>query len=268
MPTNVLLVRWSGGWHERGQPGVALDEYYPRRVEGTLGIGSARSISETNHIADKQLEIFANERAEVSCTVEPPLTPLDAIHTPYLGFNVGDSMPMTINGATSNERVVSVTVTEDEEGFPQYAMTWKDLITVGQEAYAQWLKKMANGTLSGRSAVASPVSDIPPPPPSYKPTPIPPFSLPGAVTISESGRYYPPSGASVSSLQASVDTPGTTNTTAAILVDGVIKGTVTIPAGESAATNTVAIQIPSGSHVKASVTSAGSGATNLTVQLK
>jgi hypothetical protein len=102
VPTNVLLVRWAGGWHERGVPGVDRDAYWPRRVEGLLGLGAVRSVEEAKRVADEQLDIFAHERIQVKADVEPPQFPLDVAHTPYQRFRVGDRVRLDLGAPPSS----------------------------------------------------------------------------------------------------------------------------------------------------------------------
>lgn len=153
MPTNVMLIRWQGGWHERPlSDGSDLENLLPRRIEGTLGLGAAQSTQEVDRIADKQLDLFKNSRVAISAEIAPRFD--DKGRTPYIGFQVGDKV--TVEDV--EERVVGVTVSEDEEGAVSYQVDWRDLVFEGEEAFAQWLKKMANGTLGGQAKPANPVS--------------------------------------------------------------------------------------------------------------
>lgn len=162
MPTNVLLTRWHGGWAEAvvEQP---LDEIVPRRIEGTLGVGAARSETEAMRIARQQLRIFSNERVEILASIEPVIasnTP-DYARIPYTGIRVGDMATVGDPwNETGLERLLSVTVSADDLGYPTFDSTWRDVVVDGQEAFAQWLKKMANGTLGGQSKPATPIGQI------------------------------------------------------------------------------------------------------------
>lgn len=96
----------------------------------------------------------------------------------------------------------------------------------------------------------------------------PPFSLPGAVALSTSGRWYPPSTLTVGRLFASLTTAGTTATTVAFLRNGVSVTTVTIAAGALTVAGALSQVFtgPEVDHMQMQVTAAGTGALNLTVQ--
>lgn len=155
MPTNVLLIRWEGGWHEATPKNTDLETLLPRRIEGTLGLGAAQSTQEVDRIADKQLDLFKVGQVVVEGSIEPRFD--DKGRTPYIGFQVGDKVSI----AGNPEYVINATVTEDEEGAVSYAIDWGDPIIRGKEAFAQWLKKMANGTLGGQAKPATPIALVP-----------------------------------------------------------------------------------------------------------
>ena len=160
MITNVLLVRWHGGWHEvTSAASVAVHG----RKEGTLGLGAVQSIPEVERVARQQLEVNADPRTEITAAVEP----VDATDTPYVGFRPGDTVTVpTVDGGTTTERVVAMTVSQDENGTLTFAPELRDVLLEERERFAVALKKMANGTLSGTSPVASPIAQIRPKVPS------------------------------------------------------------------------------------------------------
>jgi len=152
MSANSLIVRWQGGWSERTAPGpIATDG----RREGLLTIGAIGTAAEADRIADRQLDIFANVREEVTADVEPRTD----VETPCIGYLVGDLVTVpSREGPGEVERVVSVTVSEDDDGYITYAPQFKDIIYEQQGAFDEWLKKMANGTMGGKTGIGSPQS--------------------------------------------------------------------------------------------------------------
>lgn len=169
MQANALLVRYTLGWLERTDPAAITAD---GRKEALLGIGAIQSAAEANRIADQQLAVYADVRTAIAADLEP-VGPAD---TPYLAFGVGDTITVDdYDGTPVEERVISMTVTEDEDGNLTYAPELKDVILGGQERFAQNLKKMADGTMRGDSKVATPVTSVPvdgaaccaPQPPSF-----------------------------------------------------------------------------------------------------
>lgn len=154
---NALLVRWSGGWAEVLD---AASITARGRSEALLGLGAAQSIAEVERVAAAQLATYASPRTEVTAD----LIPIDETDTPYLAFRVGDSVTVPDwDGSATLERIVALTVAEDENGQVTYSPELKDLILTHQERLEQAMKKMADGTLRGNSAVATPAAFIPVP---------------------------------------------------------------------------------------------------------
>ena len=154
MLANALLVRWYGGWAERVD--ASSVGTYGRR-EALLGLGAVQSVEECYRIADQQLAIYQDIRTQITAD----LVPVDDDDTPYLSFLVGDTITVPdIAGTGTAERVMALTVTEDEDGNVTYAPELKDVILGAQERFAENLKKMADGTIRGDSKVATPVASI------------------------------------------------------------------------------------------------------------
>lgn len=175
MIANRLLVRWSFGWYEvtdttgftpdmfvdPGLPtsGIFNDELWidaPVIQEAMLSLGASQDMAGMLMLARGQLDIFANPRTEIGAD----LAPVDETDTPYLAFRVGDKVTVPdIDGNPVVERVRALTVTEDENGEPSFAPELKDVLLTDQERWQANLTKMANGTVSGQSKVATPASD-------------------------------------------------------------------------------------------------------------
>lgn len=155
MPANALLCRWSGGWHEVSDPASIAAH---GRAEALLELGAAQSIPEVETVARPQLAIYADPRLAIAVEIEPA----SATDTPYLGFGLGDRITAIdpASGTGSPERVMAMTVSEDDDGHPTYAIELRDIILDAQERTAQAIKKMINGTMRGDSKVATPVAEL------------------------------------------------------------------------------------------------------------
>lgn len=97
-----------------------------------------------------------------------------------------------------------------------------------------------------------------------------PFTLPGAISVSESPRYYSPSGGALVRVFASLRTAGTSATVVTVKVNGVAIGTVTIPSGSlTASTYPGEVRVAADSdYITVAVTTAGAGAKDLSVQVR
>jgi hypothetical protein len=145
----VLLVRWARGWHEVVNTGAVATL---GRAEDSLALGAQETLAEVERVARAQLAQVAREAIEVDLV---PTAPAD---TPYTGFMVADTVTVpTTTGADATERVVALTVAEDENGHLTWAPELRDLILSQQERFEQAIAKMGRGAMSGTSSVASPV---------------------------------------------------------------------------------------------------------------
>lgn len=154
MITNALLIRWQKGWHE--VVSLASVAVHGRR-EGLLALGAAGSLAEVETIAWQQLAIFGDPREAIALDYAP-MGPAD---TPYLSFEVGDRITVPASGGgTSVERVLAMTVTEDEQGNVSYAPELKDIIAEDQERIAETIKKMSDGTLAGQAVPATSAASL------------------------------------------------------------------------------------------------------------
>jgi hypothetical protein len=97
---------------------------------------------------------------------------------------------------------------------------------------------------------------------------VPPFSLPGAPSVSTSGRWYPPDSLDVVRLFASLRVAGSTTTTAQLLHNGVAVATVSLAAGVLAGGVALLSSFagPEADWMQVACTVAGTGALDLTVQ--
>lgn len=139
MLANVLLVRWVGGWAESFDTTSIVAN---GRREATLSLGAVQSAEEADRIAFEQLRIYANTRSQITADVEPAS---DA-DTPYLAYAVGDTITVPDEAGTPTaERVVAITVSEDEDGRITYAPELNDLILEAQERLTDRIRKLSTG---------------------------------------------------------------------------------------------------------------------------
>lgn len=164
MPVNALLVRWQGGWIETTDTdGITA----AGRREAFLSLGAIQSAYEAGVTADRQLAVFADTRSAVTADLEP----ISTADTPYLAFQVGDTITVPDEaGDPTEERLRALTVSMDEDGNITYVPELRDRIADLEQRRDQALKKMDNGTLRGQSRVSSPVSSPLPPNPCCLPT--------------------------------------------------------------------------------------------------
>jgi hypothetical protein len=152
MQANALLIRYFKGWAERTDT-TSIASY--GRKEALLGLGAIQTQTEAYVIADQQLAVYKNIRTAIAADLQPVST----ADTPYLAFGVGDTITAPdYDGSAVANRVMSITVTEDEDGNVTYAPEIKDVVLGAQERFAQNVKKMADGTIRGDSKAATPVS--------------------------------------------------------------------------------------------------------------
>lgn len=147
--TTAILAHYGGYkwlWRTRGPA--------PWR-EGLLELGAVQTEEEAIKLADSQLDIFANTRSNVVAEIDP----MGDADRPYVGVHVGDSVMIpNVDGSQSRERIIAMTVAEDTDGNVSYSPELRDPLLDEQERMAQSIKKMANGTLGGETALPTPLS--------------------------------------------------------------------------------------------------------------
>jgi hypothetical protein len=82
--------------------------------------------------------------------------PVGAADAPYLGYQLGD----TIIIDSVAERVVSISITEDDNGVLTFVPQLRNSLPEIQERLNLVVKKMSNGTLGGTAKPATPASLI------------------------------------------------------------------------------------------------------------
>ena len=92
------------------------------------------------------------------------------------------------------------------------------------------------------------------------------YSAGGALEAAEgTHRFYVPSNGSLALSNASLGTAGTTDTVVDVRINGVSAHAITIPAASNMASNTAPVAVATGDYITVAVTTAGTGAADLTV---
>lgn len=147
----VLLVRFQGGYLE--VPDVAAVTAWGRK-EGFLQLGSVFEENEATRIAQAVLSFQNAPRVATTLGVEPTGTG-DA---PYVDYVVGDTITAPeADGTSTEQRVVSLTVVEDDNGEVSFANELKATFLVQEEAFDRQLKKQLDGSMSGQSVSSNPI---------------------------------------------------------------------------------------------------------------
>lgn len=94
-----------------------------------------------------------------------------------------------------------------------------------------------------------------------------PFSFPGTLSTQESGRWYPLQGGRIIRAHASLNTAGSTSTVVTVKVDGVVVETITFTASDQLEDPGIDAIVGRGSYVTCEITTAGTSAAGLVVQI-
>jgi hypothetical protein len=259
---NALLVRWANGYHET-EDAASIAEH--GRYEGFLSLGAVQSTDEVERIAAAYFARFAAPTVTTTVGVEPT----GADDVPFADWSVADYVTApNEDGDATSLRVLSLAVTEDDEGNPIYTPELDSLGELYEQQLERWLSRMANGTLGGSSASASPgamTSTGQAIGGGARPY-LPPFSQGGGVTVGASGEWESAAGYRLVLVVARVREVGSTDTVVSIRRNDVHLGYVTIPAGEKRAQAVFAVTFdPVVDVLSAVVTEAGFGAAGLVV---
>lgn len=148
---NVLLVRWQGGWIET-ENAVSIAAH--GRRESFITVGAITVREEADRIGDGLLALIGDPRVATTLGIEPS----GAGDEPYVDFDLGDTITAPDeNGGTSVQRVVSMTVAEDDNGEVTYANELKATALIQEENFNRWLKLLLSGALRGNARNVSPV---------------------------------------------------------------------------------------------------------------
>lgn len=145
-----LLVRYQGGY--------ATVDYAAAQARwgikrGFLQLGSVTEEEEVNRLALAVMAFLGDPLIATTIGVEPEV---GGGNEPYVNYDVGDTITAPdSDGSTSAQRVISVTVVEDDQGELSYANELKSSFIVAEDALNRQLKKLLNGTLQGSTQVAN-----------------------------------------------------------------------------------------------------------------
>lgn len=148
-----LLCRFQGGYR-------VVDDFPAQvlygRKEGFLQLGQVTEADEVDRIGAAVLAFMAAPRVATTLGIEPE--GIGTTDTPYVGYGVGDSIVAPDEGGSSStQRVVSITVAEDDQGDATFANELKATFQVEEERLNVQLKKLLNGTLKGSSVAPQPL---------------------------------------------------------------------------------------------------------------
>lgn len=148
---NLLLIETPGGFLERTEGGSVST--YGRR-EAFLSLGN---ISDGDAIDRAASSVFASS-ADPAAEIGTRVLDKDGVR-PYVDWGVGDwVLAPDEDGELERHRVRALTVSEDDEGEPQFV---PELATITEELETRlerWLAAMEKGTVGGTAAgVAEPV---------------------------------------------------------------------------------------------------------------
>jgi hypothetical protein len=214
------LVQWSGGWLE-------VDSGASPRKTATFKYGEeVRTIDEARTRATADLAALA-ARTQVTLEQEPVTG-----KKPYVNYRVGDTVTVpNESGGTTAERVVGLKVSQNDDGTANYTPLLRDLRLGVTERMLRTQKRMANGSVGGLVAGASPVL-----PPDVQAVTVRPERVP--FTINDSSEVLPPARAPITgtAIRLFVDRDDTTDggTVTALHNGNPIAGlTVTLSTGEA-----------------------------------
>lgn len=152
--TNYLLVRDAGGFFTV-QDAASQAAYGVRQA--LLSLANVTSRTEATTVAQATLAMTLAPHVATGMGIEPTGTG----DNPYVDFGVGDYITAPDETGSSSQRVVSLTVVEDENGEASFAPELRSTLDVQDERIAKQLTRLINGSLRGRSNSASPDSSRP-----------------------------------------------------------------------------------------------------------
>ncbi len=152
---NYLLVRWKEGYvvvedaASQGQYGVK---------QALLTLSSVTDEDEAIRVGQATLGYSAAPRVAAVAGIEPT----GSGDSPYVDWNVGDTISAPDEtGGSSTQRVMAITVVEDDDGDATFTPELRDTLSVLEQRTQRWLKRLLNGSLRGQSDSASPPTSQP-----------------------------------------------------------------------------------------------------------
>lgn len=264
---NALLCRWANGYHEVVD---AASVAAHGRKEGFLQVGALQSEEEVETVCAALFEKMADPQISTVLAVDPT----GSGDTPGIHFVKGDYITApAYEGGSSSQRVRALTTTEDENGNPIFVPELRNAVEEEVDRLNRWLKRLANGALGGSTDTPSPaqtgggVAGLEP----IRFAELPPFSFPGPIAVDASGHYRPISATRIVRWSASLAVAGTSTTTVALVINGTTETTITLGGGGTGVADyepqAFEIDVSTGTIVQVTVTSAGTDAEDLLVQI-
>lgn len=146
----LLLVRYNGGFFEV-EDAAAVAAW--GRKEGFVQFGSVSDHDEAQRVAEAILGFQNAPRVATTLGIEPT----GAGDDPYADYAVGDTIHAPDVGGDTDQRVMSLTVSEDQNGDVSFANELKATFLVQEEAFDRQLKKLLNGSMRGQTLSANPL---------------------------------------------------------------------------------------------------------------
>lgn len=151
----MLLVRYGGGYITV-ENAAAVAAWGHK--EAFLQLGAVSDRDQAERVANAVLAFQGDPRISTTLGIEPT----GIGDEPYVDFAVGDEITAPDeSGGSSSQRVVSLTVAEDDNGDVSFANELKAAFLIPEEAFNRQLKKLLNGSIRGQSQSANPLPTSP-----------------------------------------------------------------------------------------------------------
>lgn len=105
-----VLIEWGDGQMDGG---IASAELEHGRLESFLSLSNVRNGPSAIRTAEATLRPLSDIAESVVVEIQPD----DAGEVPYLDFNIGDTVSISVTGLTADYRVVAISCQEDENGY-------------------------------------------------------------------------------------------------------------------------------------------------------
>jgi hypothetical protein len=259
----ALLVRWERGFTDTED--AALVTAHGRRG-GFLALGGVRSETTAQDQGDKVLSRMGERTTQTKAAYDPASRAVE----PYgsAGPEPGDSLTLPdIDGGTESQRVLQIETRMDSTGLPVFGLALNSILVERAKRVEVTLRRLANGTLGGRSGT----STIP-----YLPRPVRPRE-PEPIRWSEVGPVQLGVGAigtferaiRVREMRVNLAVASSSGDVEVdLLKNGTTVATVTLSSGEVESyipiTDLVYSQRPA-DKMEVEITSAGTGADTITI---
>ena len=166
---NSLYVQTDEGWILQNDTTLSSSTYgaVEAKLETNLPVSVSTAVAQ---------QVFA-QKALPEEGASYDIVPIPG-HVPFVDFNVGDwVLAPDARGLSTKRRVVSLSLTEDAAGNPQYAVEFDTIFRDNEDRMSRWIGKMG-GSLSTQFANAGSSSPVAVGQPYVPPTPVNPPAVP------------------------------------------------------------------------------------------